>query len=157
MESDVVMSEQARALAIVGALISGASFSAGVGGGRLTAPAPTPQVELQVVPAASCTAGTIETAPALPPAPVEPPAPPAVAPPADVKPAPPAKVEAKPKAKPKPVVPSPKPRPAPAKRSLPSCAVIKREYERMTWPQKMAEYNRATPAEVAHGKRCLGM
>lgn len=153
---------QARALAIVGALISGASFSAGGVGGRLTAPAPPPQVELQVVPAASCAAGTIETAPVLPPelvappAPVEPLAPPAVAPPADVKPAPPAKVEAKPKAKPKPVVPTPKPRPAPAKRSLPSCAVIKREYERMNFAERLAAYNRADAEQIAHGRRCLG-
>lgn len=163
------MNDQARAMLIVGALLSGASFSAGGVAGRMTAPVPASpppapaEVRFVEVPAWAVPVLQPVQAPppveaalpeAEPPAPPEPPAA-ASAPAAEVKPVP--KVEAKSKPKPKPVAP-PKPRAAaPPKRSLPSCELIKREYARMTWSQKMAEYSRATPAEIAHGKRCLGM
>jgi len=77
---------------------------------------------------------------------------PAPVPPVEVKPLPPPrpKIEAKPKETPKPM------KSLPPKKSLPSCAVVKREYERMTWAQQMAAYSRATTEEIAHGKRCLG-
>lgn len=39
---------------------------------------------------------------------------------------------------------------------LPSCSVIRREYEGMSHMQRLAAYARATPEEVAHGRRCLG-
>lgn len=38
---------------------------------------------------------------------------------------------------------------------LPSCAVIRREAERMTWAQKMSAMATATPEQIAHGRRCL--
>jgi hypothetical protein len=40
---------------------------------------------------------------------------------------------------------------------LPPCSVIRREYKRMTYAQSIAAYMAATPAQVAYGKRCLGM
>lgn len=153
---------QARALAIVGALLSGASFSAGVGAGRVTAPVPeAPPAEVRFVPAPAWAVPLIDPGPAVALEPVAPPdglePAPVIRPPADVKPAPAAKAEAKPKAKPRPVVPQPKPRPVPTKKPLPSCAVIKREYERMNFAERLAEYRRADAEQIAHGRRCLGM
>lgn len=80
-------------------------------------------------------------------------------PPPVVAPDPPAPVVEKPHPKPKRVKVTPKEpeRKKVVQRTLPSCAVIRREYERMTYGQRIAAYARATPAEVAHGKRCLGM
>ena len=43
------------------------------------------------------------------------------------------------------------------KPGLPSCAAVQREYDRMSGAQRMAAYMRATPEQVAHGRRCLGM
>lgn len=40
---------------------------------------------------------------------------------------------------------------------LPPCSVIRREYKRMTYAQSISAYMAATPAQVAYGKRCLGM
>lgn len=39
---------------------------------------------------------------------------------------------------------------------LPSCSVVKREYDRMSHGQRMAAYWRATSEQVAHGRKCLG-
>lgn len=38
-----------------------------------------------------------------------------------------------------------------------SCAAIRRQAGSMSWSQKMAAYQSATPAQIAHGRRCLGM
>lgn len=46
-----------------------------------------------------------------------------------------------------------KPRP----KALPSCAEIKRRRDSMTFAEQLAAYSRATPEEVAHGRRCLGI
>lgn len=46
--------------------------------------------------------------------------------------------------------PKPKPREA-------FCDVVRREYARMTWAERMAAYRRATPKQVKDGRRCLGM
>lgn len=153
---------QARALAIVGALLSGASFSAGGVAGRMTAPEPAPSpAEVRFVPAPAWAVPLIEPGPAVaieaeaPPEPPESRAPPAITPPADVKPVPPANVEARPKVKPKPA--PPRPRTAPPRKPMPSCAVIKREYERMSFTERMAAYSRADAEQIAHGRRCLGM
>lgn len=159
------MTDEARALLIVAALLSGASGSAGFVGGRMSVPAPPAEVRYVPIPAAAALAPALPDAAPTPPAavvpaapaivpPVEPPA--ASAAPVEAKPVPPArpKVDAKPKE------PPPKPqksRPPPApKKTLPSCAVVQREYQRMTWAQQMAAYRRATTEEIAHGKRCLG-
>lgn len=40
---------------------------------------------------------------------------------------------------------------------LPPCSVVRNEYARMTFTQQMAAYISATPEQVAHGKRCLGI
>ena len=116
----------------------------------------------------------------VPPAAVEPAPPisetPVSAPPAPVeaKPLPPQqpKLQAKPKEQPKDQSkPKPKPQPkpekdasakkprsaAPAGKALPSCAVVQHEYESMNYSQRMSAYFRATPEEIAHGKRCLGL
>ncbi len=145
--------EQARALLIVVALLMGAAGSAGFVGGRMTAPVPPAEVRIVQIPA------PVEVAPIEPPAVLPaPPAPPAVepdppvAPPVEVKPPAKPKVDAKPKAQAK-----PKPRPPAPKKTLPSCDVVKREYETMTWAQQMDAYRRATAQEIAHGRRCLGL
>lgn len=176
------MDEQARALVTVAALLMGASSSLGFVGGRMTAPEPAAEVRLvrlpprivrmpiEAAPIEPSRTADAEPAPATPaePAPLAPPVRPSAAPPAE-PPKPPAKVEAKqkppppkpvhkaqPKPQPKPEQPIRKPRP-PAQKALPSCAVIKREYETMTYAQQLAAYYRASPEEIAHGKRCLGM
>lgn len=41
--------------------------------------------------------------------------------------------------------------------SLPSCSRIRAEYNRMSLAEKLAAYQRATPEQVAHGRRCLGL
>lgn len=41
--------------------------------------------------------------------------------------------------------------------AMPSCAAVRREYENMSLTQRLAAYARATPEQVAHGRRCLGM
>lgn len=43
-----------------------------------------------------------------------------------------------------------------ARGGMPSCAHVKREYDRMTTAQRWAAYMAATSEQVAHGKRCLG-
>ncbi len=151
------MTDEARALAIVAALLSGASGSAGFVGGRMSAPVPPAEVRFVAlpVPALPAEVEPIEPAPSavpMPPVSIEPPA--ASTTPDDIKPlpAPRPKVEARPKEQPK-----PKPRPAALKKSLPSCAAIKREYATMSWAQQMAAYRRATAEEIAYGRRCLGM
>lgn len=159
------MNDQARALLLVGALLSGASSSAGFVGGRMTAPVAPPEVRFVHVPPAATLAPPAEATPletqpvAVEPAPKV--APPIVSPPAEVKPlpVPRPRVEAKPKAQPTPEreTPAKKPRARSANRALPSCAVIKREYEGMTWPQRMAAYRRATPEQVAYGQRCRSL
>lgn len=158
-----MIDDQARAIAIVGALLAGASGSAGFVGGRMTAPAPPAEVRFVHVPppaplAPSAGASPGEPLPippeALSPVPlIKPPAAPPVE--AIPTPQPRPKVESKPKPQPKPEPAARKPR-APVKRGLPSCAVVEREYQAMTWPQRMSAYQKATPEEIAHGKRCLG-
>jgi len=178
------MTDEVRALLIVAALLSGASGSAGFVGGRMSVSDPPAELRLirmpprvvRMLPAEAAPAEPVTASPEAPapPAPVEPVAPiaePPVSapPPAPVEakplPAPRPKVEAKPKPQPK-AQPKPKPeRDAPAKKlrppastnkALPSCAVVQREYEAMSWPERMSAYRRATPEEIAHGKRCLG-
>lgn len=41
--------------------------------------------------------------------------------------------------------------------SLPSCARIRAAYNRMSVAERWAAYQKATPEQVAHGRRCLGM
>lgn len=79
-----------------------------------------------------------------------------------VKPSAAAKRETTPIPKPRPpkaIVAPEKKRAAVARRApgLPSCAVVRREYDRMTTAQRWAAYMRATSEQVAHGRRCLGM
>lgn len=156
------MTDEARGLLIVAALLLGGGFV----GGRVTAPAPPAEVRfvhvpVPAVPIAPPVAAPIEPAEAPPAAAPNEPAPPAAAPPpVEVSPlplpTPRPKVEAKPQPKPEKAA-AKRPRATvPATRALPSCAAIKREYESMTWAQQMAAYHRATAQEVAHGKRCLG-
>lgn len=45
----------------------------------------------------------------------------------------------------------------PRAKSLPSCAEIKRRRDAMTFAEQLQAYSRATPEEVAHGRRCLGL
>jgi outer membrane biosynthesis protein TonB len=178
------MDEQARALVIVGALLMGASSSLGFAGGRMTAPEPPAEVRLVRLPPRivrlPVEVTPIEPAPpsaAAEPAPVAPVEPAPLVPPLSVPAAPtieaprsPPKVEAKPKPQPPKSAPKPqsrprqrpekeqqarKPRP-PQHKALPSCDVIKREYDAMTYAERMAAYYRASAEEVAHGRRCLG-
>ncbi len=152
------MTNEARALAIVAALLSGASGSIGFVGGRMSAPVPPAEVRFVALPAPAQVM-TPEDDPApiegLPPAesaPVPKPAPAApVAAQVDAKPSRPKAAESKEKAKPQ------KARPAAPKKTLPSCAAIKRGYATMSWAQQVAAYRRATAEEIAYGKRCLGM
>ncbi len=139
------VTDEVRGLLIVAALLSGVSFV----GGRMTAPVPPAEVRYVQIPAPVVHVPVPEAAPVEPAPLVEP------APPAEVKPPP--KVIAKPKPKPQPVK-EPKRRrePTPAKTGLPSCEFVKREYQRMSYVQQMAAYQRATPEQIAHGKRCLG-
>ncbi|WP_339500479.1 hypothetical protein [Pseudomonas canadensis] len=167
---------ETRALAIVAALLSGAFFSAGGIAGRMTAPVPaSPPAQVTcAVPAQA--APVVEAAPAPEPeaiASVESPPAHVATPAPDVKPAavplpvpaPAARAEAKPKVEvktePKPkarrAAPSPRPRAAPAKKQMPSCTAIKREYDRMSFTERMAAYRRASADEIAYGRRCLGM
>lgn len=126
-------SDHIRALVLVGALATGGSFI----GSRGPAPAiPAPPVErlIKLPPAAP-----LGQAHKPPPAEVKPPLP-----------VPRPKIEVKPKPKPE------AKRPRQAKKALPSCEYIRREKARMSWSEQWAEYQKATPAEIAHGKRCLG-
>lgn len=164
-----MINDQARALAIVGALLASASGSAGFVGGRMSVPAPPAEVRFVYLPAPAPLA--LEAAPVEPVAPpaAEPtPTPPieqaAVAPPVEAAPLAPPRptIDAKPKDKPK-ALPKPereslakKPRTPAPKKSLPSCAVVQREYNAMTMTQRWAAYRSATPEQIAHGKRCLG-
>jgi len=127
-----------------------------------TAPPEAPAPPAPVAPAPPITEPPVSAPPAAAtsatPAPVE------------VKPTPPPrpKVEAKPKAQPK-AQPKPPPKPekdaaakklrppAPTNKALPSCAVIQREYDAMNYSQRMSSYFSATPEEIAHGRRCLGL
>lgn len=165
--------DERRALAIVAVLLASVSGSAGFLGGRMSVEPAPPEVKLVRLPPRVVRVPVAEAPPPEPaieqlaPAPLErpaAPAPPVINPPAptETKPPPAPKVQAKPKppqAKPKPekeiVVRKPR-TPVSPKNGLPSCAVIKREYETMTYAQQMAAYYRATPDEIAHGKRCLG-
>jgi outer membrane biosynthesis protein TonB len=45
----------------------------------------------------------------------------------------------------------------PKKRGETFCERVRREYERMSWAERWAAYQRATPQQVAAGRRCLGM
>lgn len=163
------MNEQARALLLVGALLSGVSGSTGFVGGRMTAPVPPAEVRFVQVPVPAAVVMPAEAASVEPDvsAPkVEPDdAVVSAPPPVEVKP-PPAKVDAKPKAKIEPTIkptvkpqakPEVRPRTPAPKKSLPSCAVVQRENARMTWSQKMAAYHSATAEQIAYGKRCLGL
>lgn len=141
------MTDEARALLIVAALLSGASGSAGFVGGRISAPAPVAEVRYVTIPAP--VVAPLEVAP-------QPPAAPAAVEPEPAAP----DLEAKPLPRPRPKVepPSkPKVRPSALKKSLPSCDVVRREYHRMNYAQQMAAYARASAEEKAHGRRCLGM
>lgn len=151
------MTDEARALAIVAALLSGASGSAGFVGGRISAPVPPAEVRYVTLPAPA----PVVVEPPAPVAPLElePPAAPVAAEPGPAPevesapvPKPRPKIEAKPKAQPK-----PKARPSTLKKSLPSCDVVRREKQRMSYAEQLAAYARASAEEVAHGKRCLGM
>jgi len=157
------MTDEARALLIVAALLSGASATTGFVGGRMSVSVPPAEVRYIPIPAPAPLVPPVEAAPVepaaiappeepAPAAPIEPPA--VIAAPVDAKPLPPVrpKIESKTKEQPKPQ----KSRPPAPKKTLPPCAVVKREYERMSWTEQMAAYRRATAEEVAHGKRCLG-
>lgn len=45
----------------------------------------------------------------------------------------------------------------PSGSGLPSCARVRQCSAQMSWSQQMAAYRRSTPAQIAHGKRCLGL
>lgn len=180
------MRDEGRALLIVAALLVGASNTTGFVAGRMSVEVPPPEVRIvrmpprlvrmlppivvpaePVFPEAPPPPAAVESPHVEPPPPIAEPhvsAPPVVE--ATPLPQPRPKVEQpkpQPKARPKPQQPKP-PRPdkdTPAKKplvhkALPSCAVVKREYDAMTWPERMAAYRDATAAEIAHGKRCLG-
>lgn len=108
------MDDQARALAIVGVLLAGASGSAGFAGGRMSAPVPPAEVRYIPIPAPAAlfVPPAAEAEPAEP-APVAPVIAVPIAPAAEAKPplpAPRPKVEAKPKpTPPKPEVKKPRP------------------------------------------------
>jgi len=158
------VTDEGRAILIVAALLSSVSGSGGFVAGRVSAPVPPAEVRYV----------TIEVPVAVPPpvappaaaevAPTEPePKPPAAAAPA-AEPEPVPEVEAAPVPKPRPKVeakpkaqPKPKARPSALKKSLPSCDAVKREFDRMSWSERMAEYRKASAEEIAHGRRCLGM
>lgn len=142
-----------RALLIVGALLSGASGSAGFVGGRMSVPAPPAEVRYVPIPAPVALVMPAEAVPVVP-APAVEPAPAVIAPPVEEAASLPAP---RPKAEPKPEKPAAKRRQHASRSSLPSCAFIRREYEAMTMAQRWAAYRRATPEQIAHGKRCLGM
>lgn len=40
---------------------------------------------------------------------------------------------------------------------LPSCARIKAQYDRMSLSERWSAYQTATPEQIAHGRRCLGL
>ncbi len=112
-----MIDDQARALAIVAALLSGASGSAGFVGGRASVSVPPAEVRYVqlpvpiVVPALPVEASPVEPVPTPPDAEPAPPATAIEPPEAKPLPAPRPKVEAKPKPKPKPESPVQKPRP----------------------------------------------
>lgn len=155
------MTDELKFVLIVLAAWGGVCFT----GGRLTAPAPPPAVVRYIpvhVPAPAPLAEAVPIEPAVEPTVVPTP----VEPPAET----PAPVEAKPLPAPRPKVEAPakvQPRPARVrlpsvrKSRLPSCAVIKREFDRMTWAQRMARYAKEKQEgnweAIAQGKRCLGM
>jgi outer membrane biosynthesis protein TonB len=178
------VTDEARALLIVAALLSGASATSGFVGGRLSVSAPAPEVRLIRMPprvVRLLPPEAVAAEPALPEAPAPPvplePAPPIAEPPVSAPPV----VEATPLPQPRPKVEQPKPQPKvqpkpqpkappkpekeaaakkprpPAHKALPSCAFIKREYEAMSYAERMASYYRASPEEITHGKRCLGL
>lgn len=156
------VTNEARRFLIYTATVFFAGGGVGGVGGRMSAPVAPPEVRYVHVPApAPLAPPVVEATPVETPAPaavepapqVEPPI--ATAPLTEVKPplpAPRPKVEAKPKEQPKPQ----KARVLAPKKSLPSCAAVKREYERMTMAQRWDAYRSATPDQIAHGKRCLG-
>lgn len=154
-----VTGDQARAILIVAALWTGATNGASFVGGRMTAPVPPAEVRYVTLPAPAPVV-VPEPAPVAP-LELEPPAAPVAAEPEPVAPP---EVEAKPLPKPRPKIdakpkaqPKPKARPSALKKSLPSCDAVKREFDRMSWPERMAEYRKASAEEIAHGRRCLGM
>lgn len=175
-----MINDELKALLIVGAVLSGASATSGFVGGRMTAPEPPAEVRIVRMPprlvrmlppeAVPVVEPVLPEAPAPPPIEPVPPIaePPVIAPPvieAPLLPPPRPKVE-QPKPKPKPplrLLPKPekeaaakKPRPM-VHKALPSCAEVKREYDAMSWPERMAAYRKATTEEIAHGKHCLGL
>lgn len=153
------MTDEGRAILIVAALLSSASGGSGFVAGRVSAPVPPAEVRYVRIPVPAPVV-VPEPAPVVP---IEPEPPAAVAPVAEPEPVAPEveavplpqprpKVEVKPKAQPK-----PKARPSALKKSLPSCDVVRREYNRMSYAQQLAAYARASAEEIAHGRRCLGM
>jgi len=87
------------------------------------------------------------------------PPPPPPAQPAPVV-APPPRVALPPIVRPKSIVRPERPKAKPKRREvvgLPPCSVVRREYQRMTYAQQIAAYMAATPEQVAHGRRCLGL
>lgn len=147
------MTDEARRFLIYSAVLFCAGGGVGGVGGRMTAPVPPAEVRYVTLPAPAPVV-VEEPAPVVP---LDPP--PAAAEPEPVPeveaapvPKPRPKIEAKPKAQPK-----PKAKPSTLKKSLPSCAYIKGEFDRMTWAERMAEYRNSTAEEIAHGRRCLGM
>jgi len=170
------MNDHARALLFVAALFGGGGYT----GGRISVPDPPAEVRLIRMPPRVIRIPMAEAAPADPAAVAsKAPVPPTsimpgngsnitelpVSAPASVEVTPlplprPAQPKPQPKASPKPekAAAAKKPRSsAPPKKSLPSCAVVQREYDAMTWPERMSAYRRATAEEIAHGKRCLGL
>lgn len=60
------------------------------------------------------------------------------------------KIEAKPK-------PKAEPKPRALKKSLPSCPDIRRKQASMSFAEQLSAYRNASPEEIAHGRRCLGI
>ena len=125
------MSDQARAALLIAAVVLGG----GIAIGRSTAPVPPAIV------APAPVAPVVETPKAAP----------KITPiPKLIAPAPIMRPERRVKAKKKQKV-------VRTARGGDSCAAIRRQAQSMSWSQKMAAYQNATPAQIAHGRRCLGM
>jgi hypothetical protein len=145
------MNEQARALLLAGVTLFGAGNGSGYLLGRTTAPAAPVAVKAGAPSPASAPPKVGDNSPAAPRPKAAAPSPRTVAAPRLKRPAP--IVQERPQAKKKRTTTTTTPRPS----GLPSCAVVRREYDSMNTAQRLAAYYRATAEQVAHGRRCLGI
>jgi hypothetical protein len=143
------MNEQARALLLAGVTLFGAGNGSGYLLGRTTAPAAPVAVKVGAPSPASAPPKVGDNSPSTPAPKAAAPSPRTAAAPRLKRPAP--IVQERPQAKKKRTTPTPRPS------GLPSCAVVRREYDSMNTAQRLAAYYRATSEQVAHGRRCLGI